>query len=174
MSHVLAGIVAFPLKPWMPGKEEETENGMPPIGMSPALVRAVTEEMSIRSRRTSIGGNVPLAPPWSVKPTLLSFVMAEKKFAYPPSFSELRTAGVTMWITRLAWGSRGSRQKIPSGLWHLKAYIVTGGRLRADRVLLGERKERRVDIIVVTARRGQRISWTLKGYKTYMIKSPPA
>ena len=50
MSHVLAGIVAFPLKPWMPGKEEETENGMPPIGMSPALVRAVTEEMSIRSR----------------------------------------------------------------------------------------------------------------------------
>lgn len=38
----VAGIVATPLKPWIPLNEVETRKGMPEMGMSPAAVRPVT------------------------------------------------------------------------------------------------------------------------------------
>jgi hypothetical protein len=60
----VAGIVATPLKPWIPEKDVWTLKGMPPMGMSPAAVCAVTE--GERCQCTTRGGRDRKDPPLAV------------------------------------------------------------------------------------------------------------
>jgi hypothetical protein len=59
----VAGIVATPLKPWIPEKDVWTLKGMPPMGMSPAAVCAVTEGERCQCSR---GGRDRKDPPLAV------------------------------------------------------------------------------------------------------------
>lgn len=84
------------------------------MGMSPALVRAVTEgdkEDQRAPERARTGGCLPFAPPCKINGIVASFVIAEKKLSYPVVSNDERTAGVTMSNVRLACGGETSQRR---------------------------------------------------------------
>lgn len=82
----LSGMVATPPKPPIAGSNVDgmSSNGMPLIGMSPALVLAVTAckrrgSGGVRALEGGESDHAPLAPPCRVNETLSVSVMAAKK-----------------------------------------------------------------------------------------------
>lgn len=159
------------LSDWMPARFVSTEKGMPEMGMSPALVRAVTGRGERRGE---------------VRRGAESRARAARTIGTAVEV-EVDVLGVRHGIEEVLERAVVERRQdtIPEG--QDERSVVAGRRLRADRLFDRELEQRGVDAVEVAASGtgvetgatrsvvyGGRIRPSRRRSRTHMMKSPPA